>query len=1264
MPNREVKRRPGEIDDVYFCDTMRRELQLLADEYKKKSRRKFFLKCILKTELLVVTIFLAPLLACLVFLKDNDIISSHYLTALFVLITLLLLLFVFLYNEIEDAQKNEFLRKINEAAKLLSPRNIPKKKKEDDCHLSYLSNSHFIFIKRNGRWELLPTNLLIQQDLFLLRAGDLIPCSCVEYNLEESAYGRRYEKYEVFMPMDKDHISMNLLTRHGREDKRDYLPSFHLYSFVAQEDVSISTIKRYMQNSTDESKISKHKGNLRNVILTEKIHTFYLCTWVVLFLLCGAAAAVYFADMKSHGEEVPHFVIMYFLLYSVLMSLTMLPFFHRIFSELIHGYCSSLNLVYESYFKDEMNCERNFSSSFDFSTTTEDTSYADKKRFGLFYTLKSIFFLIIRGIKIDKCYLNILSDCSVLCFLDSSGLLIDSNHSIKEICLYNHLNTKKEAPLSSTVTKGAPTHHNYILTVIDILMDNKSMYAYQRIKNRKILHALFLLSYYTQLPKYIRLLDEFQNNIVSYMNQVDYSHLFICLCDIGNLSYPYNKFVFHKLFLCVENKSNYELYKKKSSELKKHKKGVADGGELKKREKVEANGGELPYHVHEHGEKGHALGINIYDAVTSRDNFVFAFILCEKKKDKYHLFLKGQLDALVNKCMFYYDGKAMKRLKRRKKKVLRILNMQWISSGIESICFAYRPLSTEERNYMKDHFQKNIYILTIDKRKVYHLRNFNNESPFPAKANEKFLSHLLSTSIFIGNSAVKLMTNSEIQTRINDIYNAGIRFVHFSKTDQANTRNVSNLLGMETNWNTSISLSLNDKSSFKNRDGKVVIPSGINNIKTHIQEVDDIPLRVSSYSGCNQFNTAEMIKILLDNNEIITCVGNSLNCCNFEMYSLCNYAVSILLPYNNACKDCQGKRERNTPFDELSTKQNPIIAYASFVNTLPCNLIVEKRRLDLSENIMELVYKLLKSSRIHKKNVSLTIFFFYFYYSQLSFLLFIISVFFLPPLISVMDYLLFILLIIPLLSIALLGNDNNGTIMNEIPDRVITREFLLKRLLFYLIRWIPFLLFCITLPVYYVKLINKEFASRYLLQSTPSEDVLSSFPKGFLADVTHHCTQSAHLSSLYKCQLLLYSFPETEATSLRRNMAGVMIKQSQIFFFFVFSLLFFVSSLSHSDRFEPLYKLSCVQNSKTYFSCLFIFLILSLLYVALRVYMLPPYYAVQLPDATLGILTVIFSLIILATNETLKRVEARIKTNRQKYLKVLFGTRLGMWSPK
>ncbi|KYN97650.1 putative membrane protein, partial [Plasmodium reichenowi] len=441
-----------------------------------------------------------------------------------------------------------------------------------------------------------------------------------------------------------------------------------------------------------------------------------------------------------------------------------------------------------------------------------------------------------------------------------------------------------------------------------------------------------------------------------------------------------------------------------------------------------------------------------------------------------------------------------------------------------------------------------------------------NEKPFPIRENEKFLSHLLSTTIFIGNSAVKLLTNNEIQTRINDFYDAGIRFVYFSKTDQINTRNVANLLGMETNWNTSISLSLNDKPSFKNRDGKVVIPSGINNIKTHIKEVDDIPLRVSSYSGCNQFNTAEMIKILLENNEIITCVGNSLNCSNFELYNLCNYSISVLLPFNTICKDCYGKKEKTNPFENQSSKNNPLMLYSSFINSFPCNLIIEKNSLDLSQNVMELVYKLLKSSRIHKKNVSLMIFLFYFYYSYLSFLVFIISMFFLPPFISVIDYLLFILLIIPMLSICLLRNNNNSTIMNDIPDKVISKQFLTKKMIFFLIKWIPMLVFSIILSCYYLQLINKNFVRNYIIRgSLNTYNMSQDLKRKLLKDINYYCNDNIYLlGSFYKCQLLIYSFYKNESMD-NVNMVDTMIKQSQIFFFFYFSLFFFVSSLSNSD---------------------------------------------------------------------------------------------------
>ncbi|EWC76358.1 hypothetical protein C923_02972 [Plasmodium falciparum UGT5.1] len=1125
--------------------------------------------------------FLSHLLSTTIFI-DDDIISTHYLGALILFLSSLLLLFTFLYYEIEKSQNNEFLNKINQAKKYLSSKSFAKGKKED-FPFNYLSNVDFIFIWRNQRWELLPPNLLIKQDIFLLRAGDLIPCNCIEYNITDKVYGKEYKKHEVFLPMDKNKINMNLLTKYSKDEKRVYMPSFHLYSFVSFDNVSISMIRKYIHDNIDNNRSAKNKENLRNGVKIDKCYLNILSDCSVLCFLDNSGILVntnhsikeiciynslnnkkdvsinngvknfpknynylltvidIFMDNKSiYLEikkiiEVPDFVIIYFLIYIVLMSITILPFFHRIFSELIYGYCSSLNMVYENYFNDIKNYEKsNISSSFDFSSTTDDSSsYVDKKKIGLFYTLRNILSLIIRGVKIDKCYLNILSDCSVLCFLDNSGILVNTNHSIKEICIYNSLNNKKDVSINNGV-KNFPKNYNYLLTVIDIFMDNKSMYAYQRIKNIKLLHSLFLLSYYTQIPKYLRVLDEFKNNILNYMNQCDYSYLYICMCDIGNISFPYNKFVFHMLFFCIENKSDYELYKRKNSEIKKHK-------------KIDISKNEIPYDVNDS-----SLGINIYDNLISRDNFVFIFIFHEKKKEKYHMFLKGQLEALVNKCMFYYDGKAIKKLKRRKKKVLRILNMQWISSG---------------------------------------------------------------------NSAVKLLTNNEIQTRINDFYDAGIRFVYFSKTDQINTRNVANLLGMETNWNTSISLSLNDKPSFKNRDGKVVIPSGINNIKTHIKEVDDIPLRVSSYSGCNQFNTAEMIKILLENNEIITCVGNSLNCSNFELYNLCNYSISVLLPFNTICKDCYGKKEKTNPFENQSSKNNPLMLYSSFINSFPCNLIIEKNSLDLSQNVMELVYKLLKSSRIHKKNVSLMIFFFYFYYSYLSFLVFIISMFFLPPFISVVDYLLFILLIIPMLSICLLRNNNNSTIMNDIPDKVISKQFLTKKMIFFLIKWIPMLVFSIILSCYYLQLINKNFVRNYIIRgSLNTYNMSQDLKRKLLKDINYYCNDNIYLlGSFYKCQLLIYSF----------------------------------------------YKNDSMENvNMTYFSCLFLFLVLSFLYVIFRIYMLPLEFLKQYPDTVLITLMVIFNVVILIINEILKKVEERIKINRQKYLKVLFGTRLGMWSPK
>ncbi|KNC38095.1 hypothetical protein PFLG_03053 [Plasmodium falciparum RAJ116] len=120
-----------------------------------------------------------------------------------------------------------------------------------------------------------------------------------------------------------------------------------------------------------------------------------------------------------------------------------------------------------------------------------------------------------------------------------------------------------------------------------------------------------------------------------------------------------------------------------------------------------------------------------------------------------------------------------------------------------------------------------------------------------------------------------------------------------------------------------------------------------------------------------------------------------------------------------------------------------------------------------------------------------------------------------------------------------------------------------------------------------------------------------------LKDINYYCNDNIYLlGSFYKCQLLIYSFYKND------SMENVNM----------FSLRDLQNIYASFGVFEAGIKKICVYK----------------------------YY----PDTVLITLMVIFNVVILIINEILKKVEERIKINRQKYLKVLFGTRLGMWSPK
>lgn len=82
-----------------------------------------------------------------------------------------------------------------------------------------------------------------------------------------------------------------------------------------------------------------------------------------------------------------------------------------------------------------------------------------------------------------------------------------------------------------------------------------------------------------------------------------------------------------------------------------------------------------------------------------------------------------------------------------------------------------------------------------------------------------------------------------------------------SRENAAKTKAVGNLLGLETGWNCLISL-FPSHHGVKNVVGKIVVPSGIEDIRRHIKEVDTVPLQVSLYSDGTNQTMLEMIQIL------------------------------------------------------------------------------------------------------------------------------------------------------------------------------------------------------------------------------------------------------------------------------------------------------------------------------------------------------------------------------------------------------------------
>ncbi|XP_049868752.1 transmembrane protein 94 isoform X2 [Pectinophora gossypiella] len=108
------------------------------------------------------------------------------------------------------------------------------------------------------------------------------------------------------------------------------------------------------------------------------------------------------------------------------------------------------------------------------------------------------------------------------------------------------------------------------------------------------------------------------------------------------------------------------------------------------------------------------------------------------------------------------------------------------------------------------------------------------------------------------------------------------------------------------------------------------LPRGIENIRPHIEQVDNVPLLVSLFTDCTASSAQLMVEIMQDYGEVVCVMGSAANCLNMEIFMQADASVAVEPLYPVLC-------QKMPPY-QLPEKCIGPIDLARTLNSIPCSL--------------------------------------------------------------------------------------------------------------------------------------------------------------------------------------------------------------------------------------------------------------------------------------------------------------------------------------
>ncbi|KAJ2945867.1 hypothetical protein O0L34_g4773 [Tuta absoluta] len=112
------------------------------------------------------------------------------------------------------------------------------------------------------------------------------------------------------------------------------------------------------------------------------------------------------------------------------------------------------------------------------------------------------------------------------------------------------------------------------------------------------------------------------------------------------------------------------------------------------------------------------------------------------------------------------------------------------------------------------------------------------------------------------------------------------------------------------------------------------LPRGIENIRPHIEQIDNVPLLVSLFTDCTARSVQQMIEIMQDYGEVVCVMGSAANCLNCDIFMQADASVAVEPLYPVLC-------QKMPPYQVPEKCMGPI-DLARTLNSVPCSLSMSR----------------------------------------------------------------------------------------------------------------------------------------------------------------------------------------------------------------------------------------------------------------------------------------------------------------------------------